>query len=121
MLPAPGLALNGPSTCGRKLASSQLPTVSAVLIWSLPCSRQADWVVPGEPSPDSRPSLYLRAMWAPSALSQGSHEKLGPMFIEHLLYAVPKGSIAIFISLNDGSSERLGPSQGPLSQNPNHI
>lgn len=110
MLPAPGLAPHGPSNCRRKLASSQLPAVSVVLIWSLSCSRQAGWVVPGEPSQDSRPNLYLGAMWALSALSQGSHEKLSPMFIEHLLCAVPKGSIAIFISLNYGSSERLGPS-----------
>lgn len=76
-------------------------------------------MVPREPSPDSRPSLHLGAMWALSTLSQDSHERLGPMFIEHLLHAVPKGSIAIFISLNYRSSERLGPSQGSLSQNPN--
>lgn len=98
------LVLLGPSNCKRKLASSQLPAVSVVLTWSLPCNRQGGWVVPGEPSPYSRPSLYLEAVWALSSLSQGSHERLGPMFIEHLLQAVPKGSIVIFILLNYGSS-----------------
>lgn len=43
--------------------------------------------VPGKPGLDNRPSLYLGAVRTPSALSQGSQERLGALFIEHLLYA----------------------------------
>lgn len=65
-------------TVGRKLGSWQLSAVSAVPSWSLPRSGQAGWVVPGEvpgkPSPDNSPSLYLGAVWTLSALSQDRQE-----------------------------------------------
>lgn len=81
-------------TMERKLASWQLSAVSVVLSWSLPCSRDAGWVVsgevsgkPGKPNPDNRPSFYLGAVQALSALSQDSQNRLGALLIEHLLYA----------------------------------
>lgn len=56
-------------TVRRKLASWQLAAVSAVLSW---------WVVPGEPSPDARPSLHLGA--ERTLLGPDSQEGLGAVY-----------------------------------------
>lgn len=81
-------------TIGRKLASWQLSAVSVVPSRSLPRSRQAGWVVPGEvagkPSPDNRPSLYLGAVWTLSALSPDSQELC---LLSTCCMLVPEGSI----------------------------
>lgn len=96
MLPAPGPAWPREAflTVGRKLASWQLSAGSAVLSWSLPRSGQAGWVVlgevPGKPSPDNRPSLYLGAVWPLSAVSPDSQELC---VLSTCCMLVPEGSI----------------------------
>lgn len=74
--PWPGMAL---PTVGRKLASWQLSAVSVVLSWSLPCSGQAGWVVPGEvpakPNQTTGPALTWRpcglCLLCPKTVSTG--------------------------------------------------
>lgn len=90
----PPLAQYGPSDYGEEVGILAAVSLSVVLSRSLPCSREAGWVVsgkvpgkPGKPNPDNRPSFYLGAVQALSALSQDSQNRLVALLIEHLWYA----------------------------------